>query len=89
LYEHRYTVNHGDKELLTLADHSDSAPVFYGIRAARSLVFCIVFCRHYFSFHLCFLLAIVLSVLLRFIISDYPVDISNFSYVAVKVTNDL
>jgi len=43
--------------------------VFSGVRASRTLIFCVAFCRSLFVF---FRLANVLSVLLRFTDSDYP-----------------
>ena len=41
-------------------------PVFNGVRASQSLVFCVVICRLLFVLLSCFLLTIVLSVLFSF-----------------------
>ena len=60
-----------EQELHTLPEHLSSQSVFSGVRATRSLVFCVVFCRSLFAL---FLLAIVLSVL-KNMVSDYPFDI--------------
>ena len=47
----------------------NSSRVFSGVRAARSLVFCVMYCKRLFVL---FLLVIVLSLLLRFTDSEYP-----------------
>jgi hypothetical protein len=51
-----------DRELLTLPEHLYSPIVFYGVRVANSLVFCVVFII-FFVFLVFFLLAFALSVL--------------------------
>ena len=64
-----------EQELLTLPKHPGPAPVFSGVRAARSLVFCVVFRRLVFVLlGLLFPLATVLSVL-GFMASEYPFGI--------------
>ena len=47
-----------EKELLTLPGASEFAPIFCGVRVARSLVFCVLFCS---SLFVLFLLAIALQ----------------------------
>jgi len=51
-----------------------SPPGFSGVRAARSLMFCVVFCRLFFVPFL----AIVLYVLPLFTASEYPFDIFKY-----------
>jgi hypothetical protein len=38
-------VSHVEQEVITLPEHLIFLPNFDGIRAARSLVFCVIFCR--------------------------------------------
>jgi hypothetical protein len=65
------TVSLVEQELITLPEHLSSAPVYSGVRIARSFVFFVVFCR---SLLVLFLLTIVFSIL-RCKASDYPFDI--------------
>ena len=55
----------------------------FDVRAARTLVFCVMFC---ISLFVLFLLSIVLSVLLRRTASDYPLISSNYSYTKIRST---
>jgi len=41
-------VPHVEYELLTIPEHMSSPPVFSGVRAARSYVFCVVICISFF-----------------------------------------
>ena len=50
------------------------APVFSGVRVARSLVFSVMFCRSFFV-----LLVIIISILLRFPASGCPFRIFKIS----------
>ena len=70
------TVSLVEQELITLPEHLSSAPVYSGVRIARSFVFFVVFCR---SLLVLFLLTIVFSIL-RCKASDYPLISSNFSF---------
>ena len=46
---HRFLrVPHVEYELLTIPEHMSLPPVFSGVRAARSYVFCVVICRSFF-----------------------------------------
>ena len=65
------TVSLTEHELITLPEHLSSAPVYSGVRIARSFVFFVVFCR---SLLVLFLLTIVFSIM-RCKASDYPFDI--------------
>ena len=61
-----------EQELPTLPEHL-SSPDFSGIRAAQTLVFCVVFCISLFVLLLfCFGHCVVLSVFLRLTASDCP-----------------
>jgi hypothetical protein len=67
-------VSHVHQERLTIPKAHEFTPVFSGVRAARSLDFCVMFeDRSLFVRLFCFL--IVLSVFLQFIASDYPFSI--------------
>jgi hypothetical protein len=47
---HVRPVSHVEQELLTLPEHLSSPSVFSVVRAAQSLVFCVMFCRSSFAF---------------------------------------
>ena len=63
-----------EQELLTLAEHLSSPPVFSGVPVTRSLVLYVCFVDRCLSF-CTFLLAIALSVLLRYTDSHCPFGI--------------
>jgi len=63
-----------EQELLTLAEHLSSPPVFSGVRVTRSLVLYVCFKDRCLSF-CTFSMAIMLSVLLRYTDSDHPFGI--------------
>ena len=65
-----------EQELLTIPQHLSSPPVFTGVRAAQSLVFCVVFCRSlfvllvFFCWPLCCLSFVDLQIMITPLVSS-------------------
>jgi hypothetical protein len=81
-----------EHELPTLSDYLCSSPVYYQIRIAKSLVFCVVFSEQLFVFSsltwycLSFVIDMVLSVLRRFTASVYPFWYLQTSFTRLQIT---